>query len=736
MNPLKILIIEDNLGDFVLLEQMLMRLQELRKDIFHVESLSDGMNLLESQLFDIVLLDLTLPDSYGIESFKKINEASPSIPILILSGLSDKKFALEAVKQGAQDYLVKGEFEENLLEKSIIYSIQRKQDLQLVRHSEETYKLLFEYNPIPVFIWDATTLQIIKVNNAALNHYEYDENEFLSKTAFQLIDANDLKRFELQQQKAEKPDDFAGILKHFKKNNQEIQVESRIRNIIIDQKLCKMILANDITEKRKVQGEVSFQANVLKNVRDIIFVTDLQGKITYWNEGAADAFGYKANEISGNSFELLFPEIEKHKALKEHEEIIIKKIAQSEVKLITKQSSIIWVDLKATLLLDERENAIGVIRVGKDITQSKTDAVKQKETVATLNSIFDNVVQGIILLDPYKRIRAFNRTANRNAIALVGLELEIGKRFYDYLLPDMYAEFKSNFDNALIDKTIEYELCYKFDDCKHIWFSTNFNPIATEDGTAIGVCISMLNITEQRETDEKLRLQYREIEKTNEELDRFVYSASHDLRAPLTSILGLINLAKMESKEDATLLYMDMMEKSVKKLDGFINDIISYSRNTRLEVSKVKIPFRDVIDEIIENLKFIEDAEKIEWRIQINETREFFTDLSRFKIILSNLLSNAIRYHNYNQPHPWVEISIDSQADATIIKVSDNGSGIEQDKQDKIFDMFYRASEKSGGSGIGLYIVKEIMQKLDGEIKVDSTPGEGATFTLSFFHNK
>lgn len=735
MKSLSILIIEDNFGDFVLLEQMLGKLRDLRKDIFHVETLLSGLELLSERNIDIVLLDLTLPDSYGIESFHKINNAHPTVPVLILSGLNDKKFALEAVKSGAQEYLVKGEFEENLLEKCISYSIERKQSIELIRQSEETYKHLFDFNPIPIFIWDTKSGQIIKVNNAAIHHYGYTEKEFLGKSVFQIIDNTDLKRFENQQFSANDPSEFIGIMRHLKKDDVEILVESRIRNIFIDQMPCKMIIANDITERRKVQGEINFQANVLKNVRDIIFVTDLQGKINYWNEGAEEAFGYDANEILGNSFEILFPEVEKHKAVIDHQEIINKTINQWEVKLITKDSSIIWVDLKATLLLDDQDQVIGVIRVGKDITQTKIDSEKQRETVATLNSIFDNVVQAIVLLDPYKRVRAFNKTANKNAIALMGKELEIGQRFYDYLLPDMYSEFKEKFDHAQFNHVIQHQLCYKFEGRKNIWFNTNFNPISTDDGQVIGVCLSMLNITEQIETDEKLRMQYREIEKTNEELDRFVYSASHDLRAPLTSILGLINLAKLESKEEPALLYMDMMEKSVKKLDGFINDIISYSRNTRLEVQKSRINFKEIIDEIKENLQFMEGGERIEWRIQIDEQQPFFSDLSRIKIILSNLLSNAIRYHNFSQEHLWIEVNVLSDKDNAIIKVSDNGTGIEKDKLDKIFDMFYRASEKSGGSGIGLYIVKEIVTKLGGEIQVDSILGKGSTFTLVFKHD-
>jgi PAS domain S-box-containing protein len=178
---LHILVVEDNAGDFILIEQMLLEIRDFQKEILHVTTLGGAIDLMEQQRCDVILLDLSLPDSYGIDSFHRLSKLFPQTPVIIMSGLNDTRFANEAVKQGAQEYLVKGEFEERLLAKSISYSIERKASMELLRESQETYRLLFENNPIPMYIRAKDSLKIVGVNQSAIDHFGYTEEEFLSK---------------------------------------------------------------------------------------------------------------------------------------------------------------------------------------------------------------------------------------------------------------------------------------------------------------------------------------------------------------------------------------------------------------------------------------------------------------------------------------------------------------------------------------------------------------------------
>jgi signal transduction histidine kinase len=222
-----------------------------------------------------------------------------------------------------------------------------------------------------------------------------------------------------------------------------------------------------------------------------------------------------------------------------------------------------------------------------------------------------------------------------------------------------------------------------------------------------------------------------ELKKLNEELDRFVYSASHDLRAPLSSVLGLVEIARLETTLEAKQQCLDMINTSVVKLDGFINDIIDYSRNQRIEIKPEHLDIQIEVNEALTDLKFLDKENKIEKIVKIDGDRKFVTDGRRLNVILKNLISNAIRYHNFEQRNPYIKINISYETDAAIIAISDNGIGIEQSHLENIFKMFYRADESSKGSGLGLYIVKETIDKLGGKIDVESQLNFGTTFTIT-----
>jgi signal transduction histidine kinase len=223
-----------------------------------------------------------------------------------------------------------------------------------------------------------------------------------------------------------------------------------------------------------------------------------------------------------------------------------------------------------------------------------------------------------------------------------------------------------------------------------------------------------------------------ELKKSNKELDGFVYSVSHDLRAPLSSMLGVVGLCEMGNPDAFMQKNITLLKSSIKKLDGFIMDILDYSRNSRLEINRQEIHFNDLLSDISNNLKFMgtDDQRKVEIRMMVHNGVAFHSDQSRLSIILNNLISNGIRYQNPEVPDPFVEISVEVCETAVDILVRDNGIGIGKENQEKVFNMFYRVSNKSVGSGLGLYIVKETVEKLNGVIKLKSQPGEGTEFSI------
>ena len=221
-----------------------------------------------------------------------------------------------------------------------------------------------------------------------------------------------------------------------------------------------------------------------------------------------------------------------------------------------------------------------------------------------------------------------------------------------------------------------------------------------------------------------------ELKKINTEMDRFVYSTSHDLRAPLLSILGLLNIIEKENTQYDLQGYLKLLRDSTVKLDRFISDIIDYSRNSRLEVMAEELDIGQVIEESFKHLNYLPGCSSLLKLINIDAQVKYFGDERRLSIIFNNLISNAIKYQNPDISDGFVNIEAEVTSTELIVEIEDNGLGIDKPYLDRIFDMFYRANPDAKGSGLGLYIVRETIDKLEGHISVTSKLGEGTKFVV------
>ncbi len=233
----------------------------------------------------------------------------------------------------------------------------------------------------------------------------------------------------------------------------------------------------------------------------------------------------------------------------------------------------------------------------------------------------------------------------------------------------------------------------------------------------------------RREAEEKLQRTNQELSKRNSELDNFVYSVSHDLRAPIASVLGLINLARKDKDNTMKQTYLEMINNSALQQDHFIKEILDQSRNSRLEVRREEIFFEPLIDETFNHLKFATSNDKtVEKVISIDQDKPFFSDSWRLKVILNNIISNSIRYRNGKDPVIRVNVKVNDRK--AKLSIEDNGKGIAREHIGNVCKMFYRATDDGAGSGLGLYIVKEAIDKLNGSIKIDSQEGRGTIVML------
>lgn len=258
---------------------------------------------------------------------------------------------------------------------------------------------------------------------------------------------------------------------------------------------------------------------------------------------------------------------------------------------------------------------------------------------------------------------------------------------------------------------------------------------ATEINILTGSFIQLINqarlqVDEIKQKSRLLKRKNKQLKKVNKELDLFLYSAAHDLRSPLTSLLGLINVIRYENKQPELHTYFEMMENSIQRLERFISQIVNFSQNKRTEIRAERINLQVLINEVFENHQFLKGYNQLERIVNIQEDLPFYSDQSRFTIIFNNLISNAIKYIDFEKSRYKIQIRILISATHAHIEFADNGQGIAPEHLKNIFEMFYRANLQSSGSGLGLFLFKETINRLKGEVLVESTEGKGTTFYI------
>jgi signal transduction histidine kinase len=248
--------------------------------------------------------------------------------------------------------------------------------------------------------------------------------------------------------------------------------------------------------------------------------------------------------------------------------------------------------------------------------------------------------------------------------------------------------------------------------------------------------VSLINqrnkqLREIKEQSVLLKSHYDEVDKLNNELDNFLYSTAHDLRSPLASLSGLVRLMKIENKQDDFIAYLDMMKRSIERQEDFISQIVSYSKNKKLEVHPELIDLKELAENIFQDNEFIAEGAHIQKYVYYKNDSPFFSDRNRVQIIFNNLISNGIRYADSSKAEQFIQLKIHTSETEAQIEYTDNGVGIASVHLDKIFNMFYRANLQSKGSGLGLFILKEALIKLDGRVTVESQEKKGTTFVIT-----
>jgi PAS domain S-box-containing protein len=356
----------------------------------------------------------------------------------------------------------------------------------------------------------------------------------------------------------------------------------------------------------------------------------------------------------------------------------------------------------------------------RDITEQTKAQETIRKTELLFSELFNSSPMAIVLLDSNGNVDRVN-SGFEQMFGFTISELK-GKSLNEFIVPHT-LEAEGNDLNSVIssDQVVRMETTRLRRDDVRLSVIIYGVPVHFEDET-IGIFGVYVDITSQKIIEEELKVR-------NTELDNFVYKVSHDLRAPLSSVLGLVNLAQHPQNEDDPKAYLRIIGDKVNQLDHFISDVLSHSKNLKLEIKNGLIRFDEIVDTAFRNLSYMEGADQIRNEVQILGNG-FYSDPWRVEEIFRNLISNAIKYRKMNNSLHEIKIAITIEQNEALISFRDNGIGITKQNLNRVFDMFYRASEQSGGSGLGLYIVKNAVEKLGGRVSVGSEPGQYTLFEI------
>jgi len=370
--PIQVLLVEDNPADVRLWQELLWDVTSAQFQLIPVERLDEAMEMLKQQRFDVILLDLSLPDSQGLETFVKMHLQAPAIPIIVLTGLDDESLATKAVQEGAQDYLVKGQVNEDLLVRCMRYAIERQRAEEALRQSEERFRVALKNSPIIVSTQDKELIYT----------WVYNSSPGLTKEDREIVGKRDLDL--LNWEEGQRLTDIKKrVLLTGAGTREEVSITTvqgrRYYDLTVEplrneaQEVVGITCASiDISDRKLAEEKIREQAALLDVTADAIFVRDLENRIIFWNKGAENLYGWRSEEVYGqDATQLLYKDEPLSEVGTAMLTVMSKGQWQGELTKVTKSGKEVLVASRWTLVCNEDHSPKSILTVDTDITEKK-----------------------------------------------------------------------------------------------------------------------------------------------------------------------------------------------------------------------------------------------------------------------------------------------------------------------------------------------------------------------------
>ncbi|HEY9639518.1 MAG TPA: PAS domain S-box protein [Coleofasciculaceae cyanobacterium] len=739
MSPqLHVLIIEDSEDD------MLLVLRELRRGGYtlhsdRVDTAAAMQAALDRQPWDIVIADYTLPTFSAPEALKLLQRQQLDLPFIIVSGTIGEEVAVAAMRAGAHDYIIKGNLTRLLpaVERELREAEERQkryQTEQALRDSEERYRLLFDSNPNPMWVFNKETLAFLAVNRAAIAHYGYSKAEFLSMTIADILPPEDLPALHRTQSTLKLGGSYAGFWKHCKKDGNLIDVEVRLHTVPFANEPACVVLVNDITERLRAEAALHSLSAALESAVEGISQLDPQGCYVSANGAYAAMVGHHPEEMIGMPWQQTVHPEDQSKMAAAYQHMLRHGKVDVEARGLRKDRSSFYKQMVMVTAYDKQQQFSGHYCFAKDITERKQTEQTMREQAALL----DIATDAICVLDLEHHICFWNKGAER----LYGWQsaAALGKNALDLLyrsgamLPSLEAM------QTALNETGQWqgELQQVTQDGKPIMVESRWTMVRDEAGKPKSILTVSTDITEKKQ----LEAQFFRAQRL-ESLGTLASGIAHDFNNILTPILAGTQLLplKLPDLDERQQQLLKMMESSAKRGADLVKQILEFARGA--DGKRVSLQVRHLLSEVLQVAQqtFPKNIE-IHRNIPTTELWTVSADATQLHQVFLNLCVNArdamplggvltVAAADQFVDAAYCRLNLDAQPGAyVVITVADTGTGIPAEFLDRIFDPFFTTKEAGKGTGLGLSTVLGIVKNHGGFVKAYSEVGRGTQFKV------
>ncbi|MBV5314015.1 MAG: PAS domain S-box protein [Prolixibacteraceae bacterium] len=696
---------------------------------------------LKSFLPDIIISDYNLPSFDGLSALRIAQNVCPLIPFVIVTGSINEDTAVECMKAGAMDYVLKDSLKR--LGSSVLSALEqrrirqeRAEAVETIRLNEAKYRYMFHNNPQPMWIYDITSLSFLEVNEAAIRHYGYSQSEFLSMTLKDILLAEELEK-DIQST----DNQFKQIKEwtHIKKNGEHIFVEIISHALIFNQRNAKHVLINDITERKTTEEKLKQERKLLRTLIDnlpvTIYVKDAECRKIIANRADLAIVGAESeSDVIGKTDLDTFNNEIGQRGFADDQRVIetAQAVLNREEDFYDKDGTQRWLVTSKIPLPDENGKIVGLVGIGRDITEHKL----AQEKILKLSKGIEQSPTTIVITDTLGNIEYVNpkfyESTGYEENEVIGKNPRILKS--GLTPPETYAEL---WDTIKSGKVWSGEMLNKRKDGTNYWEWVTITSIKNDKNITTSYIAIKEDISERKKMEAELVAAKEKAEESDRLKSAFLANMSHEIRTPLNSIIGFSELlSDTDFDQEQKAEFIKTIIENGNSLLLIISDIMDFSmlEAHQIKIRTEKISSKKLLKDVLIDFTNKANQKGIELRIDesSNDSDVWIeSDNYRIKQVFNNLVGNALKFTQNGS----IEIGYKLKDELVEFRVKDTGIGISPANFEAVFERFRQVdtarTRKYGGNGLGLAISKNMVELLGGTIWVDSVLNEYSDFRFT-----